>query len=234
MSLGTDSRSPIPSSVGALVPSLPVWGLFGRFLLVGIGHILIVPSPWTSTLFYRFLCEHIALPDGRRLKFTGQAGDIWYVFIALAALFWFGQGLRYTGLPLYLAYLVPPATWVLMVPVIKWFCANLKSDDDRLAVAFEGGYWAYVGWNVLLILSFLTIVGWAWVAKYMMQWLCRNVRGTVSFDFDATGFAILWRAFGIVLLSMLVIPIPWLIRWYTNWIISRMSVAQPSGNVSAV
>jgi hypothetical protein len=149
MSLGTDSRLPSPSSVGALVSALPVWGLFGRFLLMLIGQILVVPSPWTSTAYYKFLCEHIALPDGKRLKFAGQAGDIWYVFIALALMIWFDQVIHYAGLPRYVGYLVGPAIWVLPVLLLKWFCANLRSEDDRLALRFGGGYWAYIGWNIL-------------------------------------------------------------------------------------
>jgi hypothetical protein len=233
MSLGTDSRLPSPSSVGALVPALPVWGLFGRFLLMLIGQILVVPSPWTSTAYYKFLCEHIALPDGKRLKFAGQAGDIWYVFIALALMIWFDQVIHYAGLPRYVGYLAGPAIWVLTVLLLKWFCANLRSEDDRLALRFEGGYWAYIGWNILLIVSALTIVGWAWVLKFMMRWMCRSVRGTASFDLNATGFGILWRTFGFVLLGILVIPIPWLMRWYASWLISQISVAQPSGNASA-
>jgi hypothetical protein len=54
-----------------------------------------------------------------------------------------------------------------------------------------------------------------------------------SFEFKATGFAILWRIFGLALLAMLVIPIPWLIRYYANWIISQISVTQPSSNTLA-
>ena len=48
----------------ALSSSLPVWGFFGRFLLVVLGFLLIVPSPWTATSFYRGLFERIVLPDG--------------------------------------------------------------------------------------------------------------------------------------------------------------------------
>ncbi len=81
----------------------------------------------------------------------------------------------------------------------------------------------------LLVVSFITIVGWAWVVKYMMQWICRNVRGTIGFDFTGSGLEILWRSLAVGLLSVLIVPIPWIHRWYVSWFISRISVVPPGG-----
>jgi hypothetical protein len=219
----------ITTSGRALQPTLPVWGLLGRTLLVALGTILVVPAPWTATYYYKFLVDHVALPDGKRLRFTGQAGDIWYVFVAIAALAWI-QGLaqhseRFQHLGLLWALMLAALT----VRIFIWFCANLKSEDDRLSVSFEGGYWPYIGWYLLLMVSFITIIGWAWVIKYMMQWICRNVRGTVGFDFQATGLQILWRTLVAGLLGILIIPFPWVHRWYVNWFISQVAVV-PSGD----
>ena len=83
-------------------------------------------------------------------------------------------------------------------------CSKLGTEDGTLRLSFEGGYLPYIGWNILLGLSFITIIGWAWVAKFMMQWICRNVRGTAEFDFTATGLSILWRTLVAVLLTILV------------------------------
>ena len=224
----TTAPLPQPVAIGALRPTLPVWGLFGRVLLVGLGTILIVPTPWTVTYLYRFLCEHITLPDGRRLRFTGQPGDIWYVLIAASAFAWIHGLAEHAEFPHHLGLIWTVALAALTVRIFKWFCVNLKSEDDRLALAFEGGYWAYIGWHLLLIVSVITIVGWAWVGKYMLQWICRNVRGTVGFDFTGTGPALLWRVLVTVLLSILIIPIPWIHRWLANWFISQISVVEPS------
>jgi hypothetical protein len=62
--------------------------------------------------------------------------------------------------------------------------------------------------------------------KYMFQWICRNVRGTVDFAFTATGLDILWRIVVVALLSILIIPIPWIMRWYTQWMISQVAVVR--------
>ena len=81
-----------------------------------------------------------------------------------------------------------------------------------------------------MIVSFVTIIGWAWVIKFTMQWICRNVRGTARFEFTATGLSVLWRTLVFALLSALVIPIPWILRWYTTWYISQVSVVNADGS----
>jgi hypothetical protein len=203
---------------GALTASLPVWGLFGRCLLLAIGSVFVIPAPWTATAFYRYVGTHTDLPGGKRLTFAGQAGDIWFIFVAIAALSFVGLLIPFGNI------FVAPPTWALTVQVIRWFCAKLGSEDGSVKLAFTGGIWNYIGWSALLYLSFITIIGWAWVFKFMMQWICRNVSGTVRFEFSATGLAILWRSLVLGFLSILIIPIPWLVRWYMAWFISQLHV----------
>ena len=38
-----------------------------------------------------------------------------------------------------------------------------RSNGQPLRLAFDGSVWAYVGWGILAVISFITIVGWAWV-----------------------------------------------------------------------
>jgi hypothetical protein len=144
--------APSASSAAALNTSLPVWGLFGRSLLVMIGHLLIILSPWTSTAFYKWLCERVSLPDGRRLKFAGKPGDIWYVFIAWSILIWVGA-LQHAE------YVTVPLSWILAVLLLRWICANVSVEDGSLRLAFEGGFLPYIGWNLLFIVSFITRLG---------------------------------------------------------------------------
>ncbi len=222
------ARTPPPAFAGAvrpaegLVATLPVWGLFGRGLLLTVGSLLVIPAPWTGTAFYRFIGIHTALPDGRRLTFSGQAGDIWLVFVGIAILGLAGLFIPYGNL------LAMPFEWALTVLIIRWFCAKLGSEDGFVRLAFNGGVWNYIGWSLLLNLSIFTIIGWAWVLRLMMRWLCQNVSGTVRFDFHGTGLAILGRTFLLGLLSIFIIPIPWVTRWYVTWFISRIK-ALPVG-----
>ncbi|MBV9970594.1 MAG: hypothetical protein JO228_11470, partial [Xanthobacteraceae bacterium] len=113
-------------------------------------------------------------------------------------------------------------SWILGVLLLKWICAHVGTPDARLELSFDGGYLPFIGWNLLLALSVITIIGWAWVMKYMLQWICRNVHGTAAFDFTGTGLAILWRTIVVVLLSILIIPIPWMMQWYTRWMLSQV------------
>ncbi len=223
MTLESEGHQPSLSSAGPLRPDFPVWGLFGRALLYLVGQILIVPAPWTVTGFYRFVCQHISLPDGRSLRFTGQPADIWYILIGLAILVWL-HNVHHAGV----IGAVTLATILLTMPVLRWFCANLSTEDGQFKLSFDGETLAWLGWNVLLAVSVLTVIGWAWVLKAMMQWICRNIRGTVRLTFNATGLSILGHGLLLALMCVFVIPIPWAVRWYADWFASQFSVSAPN------
>ncbi len=211
-----------PSTAGGepadhLIAQLGVWGLFWRSLLAILGTLVVVPAPWTSTMIYRYFGNNTWLPDGRRLTFTGQAGDIWYIFIGIALLGLIGQ---YPGA----ALITIPLSSCLNYLVFRWLCEKVGSEDGSVKLAFTGAFWGYVGWSVLMILSFVTIIGWAWAMKFFLRWICRNISGTVNFDFVGTGWGILWRTILLGLASALLIPIPWVMRWYTVWMLRQVRV----------
>jgi hypothetical protein len=206
--------------------SFPVWGLFWRVLVSSVGSFLVIPAPWLNTMVYRFTSSHISLPDGRRLRFFGNAGDIWYVLMALPLLsvigIFFTLGLH---VPAWIVTIIrTPLTVILLFLIYRWFTANLGSEDGSVKLAFTGGFWGFVGWWLLVFLSFYTIIGWAWALRYTMRWVCRNVHGTLSFEFIGTGWGILWRTFAFSLGSIFLIPIPWLLRWYSAWFVSQLHV----------
>jgi hypothetical protein len=216
---------PAGPATGPLIPVIPVWGLFWRLIVMFIGVQLIIPAPWAGPWFFKWLCERVSLPDGRPLTFSGKPGDIWYVFVIWGALSWVGQ-LKH-GEYLVLGGLVSiPLSIIFSMMLLKWICAHTSTADGRLKLSFEGGYASYIGWNLLLVLSVFTIIGGAWVMKYMLRWICRNVRGTAEFAFTGTGLAILWRMLVYLLLTVLIIPIPWAVRWYTRWMLSQVSVVR--------
>jgi hypothetical protein len=210
--------APVP--LGNLTADFPVWGLFWRALLVWLGNLVIIPAPWIYTSYYRFLGTHTALPDGRRFTFAGQPGDIWLVFVGIAILALVGM---FSGL---FSLITGIASLALTVLVIRWFCSKLGTEDGSVQLTFAGGIWNYIGWIVLLYLSFITIIGWAWVLKALTRWVCQNVRGTLAFDFVGSGGAILGRTLLVALASMLIIPIPWMMRWYAVWFVSQIQVTQ--------
>jgi hypothetical protein len=228
MSLTTSKWPDDPS----LRPDYAALPLFGFLLLAIVGQILIVPSPWTTTRFYRYLCENAFLPNSRRFRFTGGPGDIWYIVIgigvlaALPELAKFEPGMRdYDPVMLFVIQVAfAIVSWCLTLALIHWFVANVQSDDRRMSPEFGGGLFAYIGWQLLLALSLVTVIGWAWVLSGYMRWMCRSIRGNAMFDFTGSGFAILWRTVVFLALCSLILPIPWMLRWLASWYVSRITV----------
>jgi hypothetical protein len=209
-------------SGGALSADLPLWGMLGRTLLYAIGFLLVVPAPWVATSFYRWITSRLRVPGRPDLGFTGQVGDIWYVFVAMALLTYAGS----TGVS-YLQYLSVPVTAFLSWMIVRWVAANFSSQGHQLPIEFKGSALTYVGWQVLLYISVITIVGWAWVVTAWMRWNCSNVAGTQrEIIFNASGLEMLWRTLLFALGCMLLIPIPWVLRWYGQWYVSQFALVE--------
>lgn len=207
---------------GALSIDVGVLDLFWRSLVFIIGMVLVIPSPWVATWFYRWAFSRLYVPGRPNLAFTGQPLDIWYVFIAIGVLTYVGSADLY-----YLQYLSIPIQAVLSWMVVRWIAANLSSDGEPLPIAFNGSALGYVGWQVLLYVSFITIVGWAWVVTAWMRWICRNIDGTHrEVIFTASGLEVLWRTLVFVFASIFIIPIPWMLAWYGRWYASQFALAE--------
>jgi hypothetical protein len=206
---------------GPLSIDLPLLPLLGRFLLLMIGALLIVPSPWTSTSFYRWMASRTTVPGRPNFAFTGQPLDIWYVFIAMGVMSYVGNydnTLQLIAIPVE-AFL----GWMLL----RWVSSHLASNGQPLPIAFNGSVWTFIGWQVLMIISFITIIGWAWVIAAWMRWICRNFSGTRrEVIFTGSGLEILWRTIVFSIGCIFIIPIPWVLRWYNRWYISQFALVE--------
>jgi GYF domain 2 len=218
--------SGVPLTTGAsgqpLSADFGIWALLGRGLLFSIGSMLVIPAPWTATSFYRWCVECLRVPQRPDLGFTGKPGDIWYVFVM--------QGLcSYAGFSddWYPTLIVIPLEGFLSWMTVKWIFANISSEGRQLPLNFAGSPWSYVGWYLLLYVSVITIIGWAWVITAWMRWICRNVDGTRrDIVFKVDGWDILWRTVITVLLAVLIIPIPWVTAWYYRWYVSQFALVE--------
>jgi hypothetical protein len=208
------------SDGGPLSLKLELWPFFGWTLLNQIGLWLVIPAPWVATAYYRWMILRLKVPGRPDLGFTGRARDIWYVFIALGL----AMDAAFFDIP-YLLYLEIPVQALLLWMILRWVAANFSSKGQRLPIAFEGSALIFIGWQVLLSISFITIIGWAWVIPAIARWICRNISGTRrAIVFSATGWQVLWRTMLCLLGSVLVIPIPWIIRWYTQWFAAQFAL----------
>ena len=208
-------------SGGVLSIDLPLWPFFGRGLLLVIGNLLVIPSPWTATSYYRWIFPRFAVPGRPNLAFEGKVGDIWYVIVLLALSGYLGQINHYLQLIAFVAQ--PILSWMLL----RWVLGNLSSNGRLLGLEFNGSVWGFIGWQLLVILAILTIIGWAWVATAWMRWICRNIGGSRrELAFNGSGLAVLWRTFALVVACVFLIPIPWVIRWYAQWWVSQLELLE--------
>jgi hypothetical protein len=204
----------------ALSADLPLWSLLGRSLLYVIGVFLVIPAPWVATAFYRWFVSRIRVPGRGSLDFTGQVGDIWWVFVLMGLANYIG--VYNSKYQLIANVLEAVLSWL----VARWVIGNLAANGQKLPISFDGSIWGYVGWNILLAISFITIIGWAWVTTAWTRWICRNISGTRrDIVFNASGLDVLWRTFVMVIACFFVIPIPWVIRWYAQWYMSQFALA---------
>ena len=206
----------------SLSVDLSIWALLGRALLFLIGFLLVIPAPWVATSFYRWFVERLRVPQRPSLGFTGKPTDIWYVFVILALCSYAGfSNVRY--LPLILIPLQAFLSWM----TVRWIVANISSQERPLGLSFEGSPWGYVGWYLLLYISAITIIGWAWVTTAWIRWMCRNIAGTRrNLVFDASGWQVLWRTVVFALAAVFIIPIPWIMGWYARWYVSQFALVE--------
>jgi hypothetical protein len=213
----------------ALSLDIGVWSFLGRGLLLVIGLFLVIPAPWTSTSFYRWVASRIRVPGRPNFAFDGQPLDIWYVFVITGLMSYAGlSGSNWVHL------IAIPLQAFLSWMIVRWVASNLSSNGQPLPIAFTGSALTYVGWSVLTYISLITIIGWAWVITAWMRWNCRNISGTRrEITFLATGWEVLWRTVLFVLACAFLIPIPWVLRWYTTWYVSQFALVERGAYANA-
>ena len=215
-----------PPAAGPLTGAFPAWGLFWRGVVYALGVAVVLPAPWAGVWFYRWFAGRVILPGQRPLRLEARVGDIWWLFLGFALAPWIGPALDVAFDLRWGGALSSILGFVFGWALIRWFCGHLRTDDGATKFVFAGGLPAYVGWSLLIGISFVTIIGWAWALKYFLRWICARIEGAPRFAFNGGGFAILWRGVVFALCSMFVIPIPWLLKWYGNWVVSQFS-AEP-------
>jgi hypothetical protein len=228
-----DLRVPASASgIGPLQSSLPVWGLFWRSVIASLGIFLVVTAPWAGLWFHRWFAGRIALPNGVRLFLQADIDQSWPIFVGFG-LIGLGLGLANTG-PAgeIVAGVLLLVNAALGFWLTRWFSRALRSEDGSLKVSFEGGFWTFFGWSVLFLFAVETVIGWAWILKLVLRWICSQTAGTHEFEFTGTGLGILWRTFAAAVGCAFILPIPWMIRWLSSWFVSQI-VVTPADAVAA-
>jgi GYF domain 2 len=211
-----------PAGIAPLSAKFELWPYFGQGVLFVIGQILVVPAPWTTVNLYRYVAERVRVPGRPNLTFTGQPLDIWYAFIGMAILGYLGLS---DNTFVKLLSLVGQAFLGWMI--LRWGLTKLASNGRPLPVSFQGSPVVYFGWYLFMLVSAISIIGWAWVLTAWMRWICRNIAGTRrEVVFTGSGLEVLWRSIVFAIGCAFLIPIPWVLRWYTEWFVSQFALVQ--------
>lgn len=216
-------------SGGPLSIDFGILELVWRSLVMIVGSLLIIPTPWLIVWYLNWIVPCVRVPGRPNLSFTGSAMTIvpWYfgAIVLIIAVSFLGSEL--------LNNLVNVVQFVLYWLFLKWVIANLASNGQPLGLSFSGTIWAYLGWSILGVLSIFTIIGWAWVYTAWMRWFCRNIQGTQrEVLFIGSGLEFLWRAIVAGLASLFIIPIPWVYRWVWQWLASQTVLAERGANAN--
>jgi GYF domain 2 len=200
-----------------------IWDFTWRSLLLLVGTLLVIPAPWVIAMYCRWIVSCLHVPGRPNLSFTGRAATI--------ALWLFGAiviALAVSQIDMQLFNsLELLAQFALEWLFIRWCVANIASDGQPIGLSFSGSIFAFVGWNILIVLSIFTIIGWAWVYVAQIRWFCRNIQGSRrEVIFNSTGLEFLWRTIVALLASLFIIPIPWVYRWLMRWMASNTVLAE--------
>lgn len=206
---------------GPLAIDLPLWPFFGRCLLLAIGNLLVIPSPWTAINYYQWITPRIHVPGRPTLAFEGKVGDIWWVFVLIALSAYVGR--IHSSLQLVAFIGQAWLSWMLL----RYVLSRISSNGQLLGWQFDGSIWGFIGFQLLMIVGIITIIGWAWVATAWLRWICKNISGSRrELTFEGSGLEMLWRTLVTAIGCVFLIPIPWLIRWYAEWVVSQLVLVE--------
>src|SRR5581483_3088180 len=115
--------------------------------------------PWVLVWYLKWIVSCIRVPGRPNLSFTGNAITLLPWLVGLIVLYALPYITGIQALSTLASIGMIAATWLL----IRWQVANIASNGQPLGLSFSGSFWVYFGWNLLLAVSFITIIGWAWV-----------------------------------------------------------------------
>jgi hypothetical protein len=209
----------LPASAGGpLSVDFGIWDFIWRSFVLLISLGIVIPLPWALVMYFRWMVSCVHIPQRPNLGFSGRVVDaMWFYAVAVLYIAAELTGSQYFGLVADVAQLA--LYWLL----IKWFFANLTSNGQPLGLRFSGSFWGFLGWCLLVVVSVLTVIGWAWAYAAQLRWICGHIEGTRrDVVFIGTGIEFLWRSIVLFLGCLFIIPIPWLYRWFNRWLASQI------------
>lgn len=215
------------SSGSALTIDFGILEWVWRHIVLVLGALLVIPGPWLFVWYLKWIVSCLRVPGRPNLGFAGNAMTLvpWYFgFVVLMGVAIYTSVNNEVEWPNHLMEFVQMVLYWLL---IQWIIANLTANGQPLGLSFSGSVWGYLGWNILFFISFISIIGWAWVFAAMARWICRHIQGTRrQVVYKGTGLENLWRGFVFFICCAFVIPIPWMYRWMMRWQLSQTELVE--------
>ena len=202
----------------------------GYSLLLLLLAVFVIPAAWGTAAFMVWWTGCLAFSDGTRAVFEGRAGRVWGLFAALIVLACLPSvvtagmppGNKALAVNLTLALVLLPLEAALKLPIYRWLIEGIRLEPGGNP-RFVGTYAGYLGWVFFLVVSVVTIIGWAWVAVAMVRWFCRHIESDAySVSFVGTGWGMLWRSFLWLVGMVCIIPLPWVFRSMYAWGVNNL------------
>jgi uncharacterized membrane protein YjgN (DUF898 family) len=178
---------------------------------------------WVYVAACRWFCRNLTFSDGSTAEFSGKASQIlgWWALLILVGWPRWHEFLDY---PAVLGAVFWLAGMLASLGLLRWFVKHVELSSGS-QLHFTGGLGEYIGWEVLLGLSVLTIIGWAWILAAMYRWMARHTESeTRALRFHGEGPQILWRTLATLLFCIPVVTIPWAFLWYTRWLVGNTTI----------
>ena len=199
----------------------------GWLVLCLLSALLIVPLAWTVVGMARWFCRNLRLRGKETVSFEGTGGEllVWIFLLAvlpvpvIALAVTRAPKLLYVPFAIAISFLIP----MVHLLILRWIASRLVLTAGP-TLRFDGSYWGYFGYQVLLSIVSPTVIGWAWVLAPYYRWLADHTRGEgIRVRCGAGGWDILWRTAAASIGSVPLVTIPWMCVWYARWLVSCIS-----------
>ncbi len=239
------------------------FGALKYVALLLISGITIIPMAWTVASLNRWLVSSVSHGEGKNntsfqgtgnqiknnTSFQGTGNQIWPCFVgisliaagsyALTIFIGFISGDMEKGkfyfMSLYPVLLVCllPLTIFLSFKIVKW-SVNSITTEGGVNPVFEGKYTSLVGYNLLLVVMSLTVIGWAWVYASLLNWLCENVRiNGYRVRFVGRGHQVLGVYLVYLIGCFFIVTIPLATAWFYKWHIENIEIDELEQSLTA-
>jgi hypothetical protein len=214
------------------VPPPWTWNAPSPWLILAwiLSVILAIAGAWIFAGACRWFCRYLRFSDDTRAGFSGRGEQIlgWWVLCVLAGRRWNVPAPEGVLLGIALFFL---GLWGTL-NILRWLVGHVELSSSR-EFSFLGTYVELLQWEILLALSVLTIIGWAWVLAAMCRWMARSTRGNdIALRFHGVGQQILWRTAVAILFSIPVVTIPWVWLWYARWLVRNTTMEGQLGDLA--